>query len=224
MIANNTGNNGGDDISFYGNQGGTLNLGDASQMNVAVTETDRAVTGWYQDALDNRWTPETAQAVDVSNPLSAEKYHLKAAHGKTETFSPVYVFISGTDGKQLPEEVMDLLPADAAQYEQGAQISAIAPKESTVRVTDGQWIFSGWDENSKISAEGVVFIGTWEFKANAAVTDAGNKPENKTAGGDTSSASPQTGDTANILLYAVLLSMSGIAGTGIYVYKREKRN
>ena len=237
VIANNTSNNGGDDISFYGNVGGTLNLGDASQMNETVTGTGRTITGWYQDALGNRWTPETAQVVDVTTPLSTERYHLKAAYEKAETFTPSYEFVSGTAGKQLPEEVMNLLPADTTEYEEGTEIRAIAPIETTVKVTDGQWVFKGYDADSKISAQGVIFTGTWEFNETAPATDGnntqtgGNTGNNQSSGAnkpsadkETSVSSPRTGDSTNILLYIVLLSMSGIAGVSAYVYRRKKVN
>ena len=87
-----------------------------------------------------------------------------------ELFEDIYEFDSGTPGKELPEEVLDLLPVDSKQYEEGQIINAIRPAQTTVIVDDGVWVFEGYDANKKeadmdnLEEDGLIhFTGTWTF-------------------------------------------------------------
>ena len=88
-----------------------------------------------------------------------------------ELFEDIYEFDSGTPGKELPEEVLDLLPVDSKQYEEGQIINAIRPAQTTVIVDDGVWVFEGYDANKKeadmdnLEEDGLIhFTGTWTFQ------------------------------------------------------------
>ena len=84
-----------------------------------------------------------------------------------KSYEPVFEFVSGTKGKELPDVVKALEPESDREYAEGTTITApeIATKE--VKTDDGVWVFHDWDAQTKVSAEGVKFTGTWEFRKNA---------------------------------------------------------
>lgn len=79
-----------------------------------------------------------------------------------------YKFESVTAGKELPQEVKDLLPTDAAKYVKGAQVTAKQPAQAEVTVADGKWIFKGYEPAGPVTVadKDVEFVGKWEYKAN----------------------------------------------------------
>ena len=77
-----------------------------------------------------------------------------------------YKFESETAGKELPQEVKDLLPTDANEYENGAQVDAKQPAKAEVEVADGKWVFKGYAANSQtVNGSNVEFVGKWAFEA-----------------------------------------------------------
>ena len=82
-------------------------------------------------------------------------------------YSPTYKFVSNSDGKELPDEVNDLLPVDNKKYVIGSEISAKQPKKATVKTTEGVWVFGGYEKDKLTSNEGVTFTGKWNFHPNA---------------------------------------------------------
>ena len=86
---------------------------------------------------------------------------------KVSSYKVQYEFKSGTDGKELPDEVNDLLPVDNKKYVIGSEISAKQPKKTTVKTTEGVWVFGGYEKDKLTSNEGVTFTGKWNFHPNA---------------------------------------------------------
>ncbi|WP_270599087.1 SHIRT domain-containing protein [Faecalicoccus pleomorphus] len=90
----------------------------------------------------------------------------------TWTYTPkeyhvVYHFGSGSDDYDLPQEVMDLLPVDAQGYSNHEVVSTILPVQQKVTVENGEWVFKGYDVDTKtVQNANVSFIGTWVFEAN----------------------------------------------------------
>lgn len=78
-----------------------------------------------------------------------------------------YVFHSGTAGYDLPQAVLDLLPADTAYYPGGTLITPADVAPASVKVTDGTWTFEGWapDEAAVPNDGDLLFEGTWVFTA-----------------------------------------------------------
>ena len=90
-----------------------------------------------------------------------------------DEYNVIYEFVSGTRGKELPEEITELLPVDSAKYAEGTTINAIQPEKTEVAVTDGVWKFKGYDAESKEAnadnsdeSGNIKFTGTWEFEVN----------------------------------------------------------
>ena len=48
-----------------------------------------------------------------------------------------------TMGKGLPQEVVDALPEDATEYQNGNVVHAILPNPAEVEVADGTWYLKG---------------------------------------------------------------------------------
>lgn len=162
VIANNTADVKGDDIAHYGEK---LQLSSAKDMSVSLTtdHSDKRITGWYEDEEELRWSPSNAHEKDVSQEIGEESVFLKAAY---EEYSVSYRFVSGTTGKELPDEVLALLPGDKSTYELDATVNAIQPAQIAMKVSDGVWTFEGYDADSKVVDSNVEFTGTWTFKPN----------------------------------------------------------
>lgn len=90
----------------------------------------------------------------------------------TWTYTPkeyhvVYHFGSGSDDYDLPQEVMDLLPVDTQGYSNREVVSTILPVQQKVTDENGEWVFKGYDADTKtVQNANVSFIGTWVFEAN----------------------------------------------------------
>lgn len=150
-------------------------------------------------------------------------------------YQATYEFISGTNGKELPREITDLLPNDVNVYIEGTKVIAIQPARTNIKVDDGIWRFKGYDANEKVAKSDVKFIGTWEFVLNAGIINeipkinsedkeftasdelnllddviARNKPDNKLNNDNTSqtNGNVQTGDTINIIFWYGMLLLS----------------
>lgn len=164
---------------------------------------DSAIAVTYYDGLTRDYTVDMGSA-NLDNEISKSNAHPVNNLRKTDTgilfdvpskqfgpievmwqksYTPAYEFISGTDGKELPQEVTDLLTGiEAKNYAEGVSISAPELTTKVVKVADGVWTFQKWDTDSKVSADGVKFTGTWTFSPNASVV---NTPPTINAGDKT---------------------------------------
>ncbi|MBZ2146673.1 SHIRT domain-containing protein, partial [Streptococcus gordonii] len=87
------------------------------------------------------------------------------------TYKATHEFVSGTPGKELPQEVKDLLPADQTDLKDGSQATPTQPSKTEVKTAEGTWSFKSYDKPSEtINGADVKFVGTWEFTANPAPT------------------------------------------------------
>lgn len=87
-----------------------------------------------------------------------------------KNFSAKYTFSSTSSDKQLPSEVLAVLPKDTNNYVYNDAVNAITPSQTTVDVANGAWIFMGYDKESTnadmttADSEGnVTFTGSWKF-------------------------------------------------------------
>lgn len=87
-----------------------------------------------------------------------------------EVYYAFYEFESMTMGKGLPQEVVDALPEDATEYQNGNVVHAILPNPAEVEVADGTWVFKGYDFTSQtVNVNDVRFRGKWVFTTKAAM-------------------------------------------------------
>lgn len=88
---------------------------------------------------------------------------------ETKKYKVTYKFVSGTTGKKLPTAITDLLPTDSTEYDAGTIVTAKMPTKTTVKTSDGQWIFVGYDKSEDVIVGNKTFTGTWTFKENTGV-------------------------------------------------------
>ncbi|HEL9645714.1 TPA: LPXTG cell wall anchor domain-containing protein, partial [Streptococcus suis] len=92
-----------------------------------------------------------------------------------------------TPDKELPQEVKALLPSGFdTKFDE--TVRPTTPTKTTVKVSDGTWTFTSYDENSKVVDEAEEkFVGTWTFtpKKPGGNTPGGNTPGGNTPGGNT---------------------------------------
>ena len=138
-------------------------------------------------AQDGKWV---FKGYEPASPVTVGTEDVKFV-GKWEFLAKehnaTYKFESGTAGKDLPQEVKDLLPTDATKYKKGEQVTAKQPGQTQVTVADGKWEFKGYEPAGPVTMgdKDVEFVGKWEYKANpVAKYTVGYKFESATAGKD----------------------------------------
>ena len=137
--------------------GKTVNAPETEYKDVKVTDGVWSFKGW---------TPAKYENV-TGNVEFVGKWEFTK-----NTYSVIYEFVSGTKNKELPKEVINLLPSDDTKYEHGSDVTAITPDKTTVVVADGTWTFKGYDKDKAENISSAVkFIGTWEFTVNQYVVD-----------------------------------------------------
>ena len=127
----------GDDATFRDETNkGTWTFKSYDRNEVEITNKDENVTGTWE------FTPDQ----------QPEKYNV------------THEFVSKDPNKELPQEVLALLPADQTGKEKGDVVKPTEPKTKTVEVKDGTWKFVSYDKDSKtVEDKDVEFTGTWEF-------------------------------------------------------------
>lgn len=113
-------------------------------------------------------TPATAYDINVyAVDAAGNKSPVSSVSFKTlpeKVYSVLYSFISGTQGKILPQQVLDIVPKDETNIAPGTLIIPTEPKENKVQVTDGTWTFKGWDKKEEVLTDhDIRFVGTWVF-------------------------------------------------------------
>lgn len=231
VIANNKATGGGADISYYAREGSSLSLSEADKMNVKMTtdNSNKIITGWYDDNKDSRWASDNAAKVDTLQPLSGASLHIVAAY--ENEYSVTYSFISTTPDMSLPNEVVSLLPNDSGKYKKGDTVTPIEPKDKKVTVKEGTWTFKGYSNRERIiDKESMEFIGEWEFAAkqnidtnNSSNSESQNGNDAKDNSGNSDEKSAQTGDDSNIAVYGIiaLIALAGAAGAVFYGKKKK---
>ena len=84
------------------------------------------------------------------------------------TYKATHEFVSGTAGKELPQEVKSFLPSDQANLSDGTKATPTQPVKTEVKTADGTWTFKSYDKNEEtINGADVHFVGTWTFAADS---------------------------------------------------------
>ena len=163
-----------------------------------------------------------------------------------KNFSAKYTFSSTSSDKQLPSEVLALLPKDTNNYVYNDAVNAITPSQTTVDVANGTWIFMGYDRDSAIAdmttadSEGnVTFTGSWKFVEKSDTPSAPDNSDQSGANGDdksqvnsndksgtaqeADSPSPNTADSTSTGFCCTLLIAAIVAlGSAAYANSRIK--
>ena len=162
-------------------------------------------------------------------------------------FNVKHAFSSTSSDKQLPSEVLAVLPKDTNNYVYNDAVNAITPSQTTVEVANGTWIFMGYDRDSAIAdmttadSEGnVTFTGSWKFVEKSDTPSApDNSDQSGADGGDKSqvnsndksgtaqeadSPSPNTADGTSVGFCCTFLIAAIVAlGSAVYANSRIRR-
>ena len=80
------------------------------------------------------------------------------------TYKATHEFVSGTAGKELPQEVKALLPSDKSDLADGTKATPTQPSKTEVKTTEGTWTFKSYDKAEEtINGADARFVGTWDF-------------------------------------------------------------
>ena len=145
------------------------NLKDGSQATPtqpSQTEVKTAEGTWSFKSYD-----KTSETVNGSDVKFVGTWEFTVSPALTVTHKAVHEFVSGTPGKELPQEVKSLLPADQTDLKDGTQVTPTQPSKTEVKTAEGTWSFRSYDKTSEtINGSDVKFVGTWEFTASPAPT------------------------------------------------------
>ncbi len=152
-------------------------------LNENGSPSDKKLTGstWKFENLPKYKNKALVNYTLTEDPVknytsSQDGYDFTNTYNKT--YKVNYKFINGTEGKNLPEEIKNLLPAEETGKENNSQVEPATKTFADIVTDDGRWTFIAWDENSKtIKGSDVKFVGTWVFKEKKA--DEENPPTNK---------------------------------------------
>ena len=131
----------------------------ATPTQPSQTEVKTAEGTWSFKSYD-----KTSETINGSDVKFVGTWKFTAIPVPTVTHKAVHEFVSGTKGKELPQEVKSLLPVDQTDLKDGSQATPTQPSQTEVKTAEGTWSFKSYDKASEtINGADVKFTGTWEF-------------------------------------------------------------
>ena len=124
-----------------------------------------------EEKVDKKEEAKTEKKLE--KPIATNPIKARATENR---YKVTFSFVSETEGKDLPAEVLGLKPADKTDVEPGTNIDL--PKPANVDVAEGTWYFTGWNKKSgqstipitndhiQVDNQDLELIGTWTFRAN----------------------------------------------------------
>ncbi len=230
-------------ITATADAGGTISPAGGSKASENVTEVNYGENQAYKiEAAEGKMISgitvddqpiadgKNATAFDYtfSRVVAPHKIHVTFADKK---YDVAYEFKSGTEGRDLPQEVLAAKP-ETMQIVHGANAQASAPTVATVKAADGDWNFDKWEPNIHIGVtETKTFTGIWKFTVKAM-----DKPKDMPQPKDVPqpkdmpqpksrvATSPKTGDGTKVRGYLLLLVVSVLmSGLVIFMVRRHKK-
>ena len=215
----------------------------ATPSQPSQTEVKTAEGTWSFKSYD-----KTSETINGSDVKFVGTWEFTANPAPTVTHKAVHEFVSGTPGKELPQEVKSLLPADQTDLKDGTQVTPTQPSQTEVKTAEGTWSFKSYDKTSEtINGADAHFVGTWEFTPalaphkgsgnNTKSEEATTKNKNVLPGAGESSIKnknvlpsigesstknknllPNTGETSTVLLSMIGFAFAGLVG---YVVRKK---
>ena len=185
------------------------NLKDGSQATPtqpSQTEVKTAEGTWSFKSYD-----KTSETINGSDVKFIGTWEFTATPVPTVTHKAVHEFVSGTSGKELPQEVKALLPADQTNLKDGSQATPTQPSQTEVKTAEGTWSFKSYDKTSEIiNGADAHFVGTWEFTP-APIKDSGNNSQPEEGSSQKQNLLPNTGSAVSGLLSIIGLAFASLA-------------
>ena len=177
------------------------------------TEVKTAEGTWSFKSYD-----KTSETVNGSDVKFVGTWEFTASPAPTVTHKAVHEFVSGTPGKELPQEVKTLLPADQTDLKDGSQATPTQPSQTEVKTAEGTWSFKSYDKASEIiNGADAHFVGTWEFTP-APNKDSGNNSQPEEGSSQTKALLPNTGSAVSGLLSIIGLAFASLA---VFVLRKK---
>ncbi len=144
------------------------------------------------------------------------------------TYKVAYSFVSGTEGRALPGEVLDVIPRTVEGLKNNTVVKPAQPRSSSVSVSGGIWKFVGWDKASlTVNGRDTTFVGTWTYTANTTTNNNNNNTNNSNNNNNNNKptntanpVSPKTGEGTMAGTYAAA-TLAMVAGALVYNKKKE---
>ncbi len=185
----------------------------ATPTQPSQTEVKTAEGTWSFKSYDK--TSETINGADVK---FVGTWEFTATPVPTVTHKAVHEFVSGTPGKELPQEVKTLLPADQTNLKDGSQATPTQPSQTEVKTAEGTWSFKSYDKASEtINGADAHFVGTWEFTP-APNKNSGNNSQPEEGSSQTKALLPNTGSAVSGLLSIIGLAFASLA---VFVLRKK---
>ena len=185
------------------------NLKDGSQATPtqpSQTEVKTAEGTWSFKSYD-----KTSETINGSDVKFVGTWEFTAAPVPTVTHKAVHEFVSGTLGKELPQEVKALLPADQTNLKDGSKATPTQPSQTEVKTAEGTWSFKSYDKTSEtINGADAHFVGIWEFTP-APIKDSGNTSQPEERSSQNQNLLPNTGSAVSGLLSIIGLAFASLA-------------
>ncbi|ORO39561.1 cell surface protein [Streptococcus oralis subsp. tigurinus] len=170
------------------------------------TEVKTAEGTWSFKSYD-----KTSETINGSDVKFIGTWEFTATPVPTVTHKAVHEFVSGTPGKELPQEVKALLPADQTDLKDGSQATPTQPSQTEVKTAEGTWNFKSYDKTSEtINGADAHFVGTWEFTP-APIKDSGNNSQPEEGSSQNQNLLPNTGSAVSGLLSIIGLAFASLA-------------
>ena len=145
-------------------------------QNITVKMTPTYISSSSGKEIVITYDTETNKKVEkkgtgkIDNVVTMHVDNLSAPSNKVTTnllYEKTHEFVSGTPGKELPQAVKDLLPANQPNLSNGTKARPTQPSLTEVVTADGKWTFKSYDKTEDtINGADVKFVGTWEFSPN----------------------------------------------------------
>ena len=185
----------------------------ATPTQPSKTEVKTAEGTWNFKSYDK--ASETINGADVK---FVGTWEFTATPVPTVTHKAVHEFVSGTPGKELPQEVKSLLPADQTDLKDGSQATPTQPSQTEVKTAEGTWSFKSYDKTSEtINGADAHFVGTWEFTP-APIKDSGNTSQPEERSSQNQNLLPNTGSAVSGLLSIIGLAFASLA---VFVLRKK---
>ena len=185
------------------------------KMAAAYLNKDKAGTPiriTYNTVTNNKVSDKASGPIE--NIVAMQPDNLYFVSNKVTTtllYNKIHEFVSGTPGKELPQEVKDLLPATDKNLSNGSQVTPTQPSQTEVKTAEGTWSFKSYDKASEtINGADAHFVGTWEFTP-ATNKDSGNNSKPEEGSSQTKALLPNTGSAVSGLLSIIGLAFASLA-------------
>ncbi|MCU6748443.1 SHIRT domain-containing protein [Faecalicatena acetigenes] len=88
----------------------------------------------------------------------------------TEKYQILFEFKSTTADRDLPSDILDLLPDPISGIKKGDKVTLPIFADSEIKVEDGKWVFTGWKDGTEIVVnDNMLVVGEWKFSPNMSV-------------------------------------------------------